>query len=66
MILIMRLNLIQGKTSRRRFKWLQQAMRDPMSTESKDSSVSLMSVFEGWNGYQTSLVNAIAPLPLPN
>jgi uncharacterized damage-inducible protein DinB len=33
-----------------------------MSTEAMDSSFSLMSVFAGWNGYQTSLVNAIAPL----
>jgi uncharacterized damage-inducible protein DinB len=33
-----------------------------MNKEIMDESVSLMSVFAGWNGYQTSLVNAIAPL----
>jgi hypothetical protein len=27
-----------------------------------DSEISLRVVFEGWEGYQTSLVNAIAPL----
>jgi uncharacterized damage-inducible protein DinB len=33
-----------------------------MNNEIMEESISLMSVFEGWNGYQTSLVNAIAPL----
>ena len=27
-----------------------------------EETISLLSVYSGWNGYQVSLVNAIAPL----
>lgn len=33
-----------------------------MGADTIASNISLMTVFEGWNGYQTSLVNAISPL----